>query len=92
MGKKLFTATLVALALSLATSLVTPEQAQAKPGGGFSYGPRRTAPQNRVYKVYYYNVKGGREAHLYGSYTNYAAALKAMRYLNSYPEYRAYLR
>jgi hypothetical protein len=90
MGKKLIAGTLMALALTLVHPLMAP--AQAQPGGGFGYGPRRTAPQYRVYKVYYYNVKYPRNVHLYGSYTNYAAALKVMNYLNSYPQYRAYMR
>jgi hypothetical protein len=76
-------ATVAALALIVppALNLAGPAAAQ-----------RPTAPQNRVYYVYYYNVRYPNRVHLWDSYTNYASALRAMNFVNSYPQYRAYIR
>jgi hypothetical protein len=51
---------------------------------------RPVAPKNVVYRLYYYNVKSQGRVHHYGTYTNYAHMLRALNYLNSFPEYRAY--
>ena len=53
---------------------------------------RKASPQARSALVSDYSVKHPRQVHLHGSYTNYAAALRAMNHLNSIPEYRAYIR
>jgi hypothetical protein len=56
-----------------------------------AYRRRPTAPQNTSYKVYWYNVKSPNRRYLYGTYTNYAAAVRAVHYLNEDPDTRAYL-
>jgi hypothetical protein len=50
------------------------------------------APANATYTVYYYNVQRPAKVHTYGVYSSYAAAIRAMNFLNSFPEYRAYYR
>ena len=56
-----------------------------------AYRRRPRAPQNVSYNVYWYNVNSPNRRYLYGTYTNYAAALRAMHYLNESPDTRAYL-
>jgi len=70
----------LALALPLAPGLMS---------SGESAHP--VAPRNKVYKVYYWNVNKPNQLHLYGTYNSYAQALNAMHFLNSFPEYVAYL-
>lgn len=84
MVRKFMMAALAALALM--TPAVIPAGARAQSSS------RPRAPQNAVYKVYYYKVKAPSRVNLYGTYTSYASALRAMRFINSFPQYRAYYR
>jgi hypothetical protein len=51
-----------------------------------------TASQTQSYTVIYWNVRFPHNQHVYGTYGNYATALRVAEFVNSFPEYRAVIR
>ena len=72
------------LSLPVGAGMIDP---QADPGPA----PKVEAAQGQWYTVYYYNVRFPHRVHVYTSTTNYAQALRVAQFINSYPEYRAYV-
>ena len=48
--------------------------------------------QNTVYTVIYWNVRFPDRWHVYGTYTDWATAVRVASFVNSFPEYRAAIR
>jgi UDP-galactopyranose mutase len=50
------------------------------------------AGQNQWYTVYYYNVRFPNRVHVYGTYSRWVDAVRVSNFVNSFPEYVAYIR
>jgi hypothetical protein len=48
--------------------------------------------QSQTYTVYYYNVRFPHSPHIWGTYGRWVDAVRAANFINSFPEYRAYIR
>ncbi len=76
------------LVLAVAAALMAPHPATAQTS---SNRPRPQAPQNVVYVVYYRNISKNGRWHVYGMYSSWSQANRARDFVNSFPQYYAYV-
>jgi hypothetical protein len=87
MNRKLVCA--IVLAASFAGAWLTAAAASARSDDESSVV---TVGQTQWYTVYYYNVRFPHRIQVYGTYSRSVDALRVSSFINSFPEYRAYIR